>query len=92
MDITDDLLHVWYSPSLDVWKASGSEGDYGISHSRNGAVDIAVDASRTRGPSYRWKDGLRPIVVHARVRGTIVAKLVPSAGEGSSQLFQDAVP
>ncbi len=92
MTIDDECLHVWYSPTLGYWKASGKEGDYGISRDRNVAVSMAVDAARTRGPSYRWHNGLRPVLVHAKERGTVVSRFVPTDGPGSPQWEQDLVP
>jgi len=86
MVVEDDDLHVWYSFSLSLWKASGREGDYGIRERLHDAVDVAIDASQT---AHHAK---RRIVVHAKHRGTVTRRFTPTDGPGSSQLFQDSVP
>jgi hypothetical protein len=87
--IDDDALHVWWcwSPTRygkGYWKATGREGDYGISDTRPEAIATAVSAAAS---SY----GRRPIVIHDEYFN-VIARITRVRVKPASQFFQDSVP
>lgn len=83
MLITDDDIHVWFDAGLMRWKATGKEGDYGMSVSRGVAIQIASDAAVTRHPSLA-------VTVHTG-SGRIYKRITQPKGIAMPQFFQDNV-